>query len=270
MQEIRVIKKRYIILIVATMMFSMSYMIIFESYNRMSTDVQRLGELIQIQEGNIENIEIQLVGKSEGIGKTREEMKQIQEELNTEISHRRDCSKLCRKYHPRSSTIVTNGNQAVYNMELINNEESAPYKLTVASQNKSDSNTKYSFSISSSKDIELLDCRRDRLISFLLRQDVTPIENIYFEGKIVGDVDDSVKKQIATKVLNKLGSNINGTYKSDVSETTMAYYGYTKEYDNYISDSNGKRSNVEINFSYDENDNTTDYIVAFPFCNKTY
>lgn len=264
------IKKKYILVIIIAMVFSTIYITMFEYYNRVPTDIQRLKELINIEEGKLDRVEIQLVGKNERAGKSHVQLQQMQEDLSSQMSHMSTCPKLCNKYHFNNAKVTTNNNGDNYSMDIVSDEGGSKYELMVVNQNGQVKSTKYNFNISANDNFELLDCRRDRLNRFLVRQDISPVENIYFEGEILGCLDDVDREEIAYKVLNKLGSGINGVYKSDIAETTSAYYGYTKEYDNYISASNGERSNVEINFSYDENSKTTKYIVAFPFCNKTY
>ncbi len=257
-------------MIVLVMMLSTTYIFIFEYYNGTSTNIQRLESLINIEGATLDKVEVKLEGKDESTGKSRKELEKIQDVLNTQMSHTSDCSKLCNKYHPRNSIIITNNNEYNDSINVISDKDKLSYDLSIISQNREDSNTEYNFTILSNNDLETLDCRRDRLLEFLLSQDVTPIEHIYFEGEILGNLNNNDRAEIANKVLKGLGSSINDMYQSDITETTSAYYGYTKEYDNYILSSNGDKSNVEVNFSYDENDKTTKYIVAFPFCNKTY
>ncbi len=270
MQDVKVIKIKYILMIIVVMMISTTYMVIFEYYNRIPTDIQRLKDLINIESASLEKVEVELLGNQENVVKSSVELEEIQDELNTQMSHTSDCSRLCKKYHPRNSIITTNNSADNYSVNIISDQDKELYNLSVISQNKDQHNTKYNFKISSNEKLDLIDCRRDRLVRFLLTQNVTPVEHIYFEGEIIGSLSDDNRIEIASKVLKRLGSNINGTYTSDITETTSAYYGYTKEYDNYILSPNGQKSNVEINFSYDEDNKITKYIVAFPFCNKTY
>ena len=59
-------------------------------------------------------------------------------------------------------------------------------------------------------------------------------------------------------------------YQDDINVKTIVYYGYTKEFPEYVVDGNGAKSNIQIGFTYNEETDKTECIIAFPFYNAPF
>ena len=266
MEQALVIKNKYIVFTIIIMILSTTYIALFEYYDRPITEIQELKELIEVKEGSLETVEVQLVGR-EANKKDDMELMNIQKELTKQMNHRSSCSRLCNKHHTGEFSISTNNDDESIITHIVSDQNESEYKLSII--NDENKGTQYNFNLSSLANLKLLDSRTSRCKEFFRKINVISNETIYFEGEISGYLSEKKRKKIAIRVLKSLGSNIDSEYNDDITGVTSAYYGYTNKYDEYIISNNGK-SNVEINFSYDENSDKTEYIVAFPFCNKPY
>ena len=262
--------KRNIILIAVIMILCTSYIFGFEYYDRVPTRVQRLSKLISIPDLQVTEVGVQLNGIYYGEKLGLQEMIIRENNLLGEMAHEIDCSKLCKLFH--YNTASTNIEEQNNGIKVIgtNCEDDTPYTLIIKNQKDKNDNTYYDFKFTGLTNLKQLDMRRDRAMELLKKWGVNPKESIYFKGELLGDSLENQRLKITEMIFSQLKGNITNIYQDDMNTKTMAYYGYTKEFSQYLEDSNGVKSNVQVSFTYNENTNKTEWIIAFPFYNAPF
>lgn len=90
--------------------------------------------------------------------------------------------------------------------------------------------------------------------------------NIYVSTKVDGVIDEITRENIKEKFLTMMrASEIESGEFADV----YTIYGYTRDIDDYVYQ-NGKKVNVNIAFSYDDEIDETVIHMAIPFVDKSY
>ena len=262
--------KRNIILIAIIMILCTSYIFGFEYYDRVPTRVQRLSQLISIPDLEVTEVGVKLNGIYYGERLNLKEVLIRENKLLGEMAHEINCSKLCKLFHYNSASTSIEQQDNDITVVGTNCDDDTPYTLTIKNQKDKDYNTYYDFNFTGLTNLKRLDMRRDRTLNLLKKWGVHPKESIYFKGELLGDLLENQRLEITQMIFSHLKGNITNIYQDDMNTKTMAYYGYTKEFSQYIEDSSGAKSNVQVSFTYNESTNKTECIIAFPFYNEPF
>jgi hypothetical protein len=186
------------------------------------------------------------------------------------LSHTFDCSKLCTQIHINDIDTDLIREQNTLGILAESKNAGTPFNVSIKTQKDIGYNTYYKIKIQGKQDISQLDNLRSRSKSLLSDWNVRPKERIYFTGKITGQMSSSQREDYVRHLLKNLNASETDHYQDDYSEGAEAYYGYTKDFKEYILGEKGKKTNIQISFSYNEYDGSTQVIIAFPFYNEPF
>lgn len=262
--------RRNIIIITVIMILCTTYIFGFEYYDRMPDKVQQLSEQISIPELKVTEVGVELSGIYYGEKLELQNLMIRQNEVLEALAHEVDCSKLCQVFHyiPATTSIEEKENQI--KVTAANKSDDTPYYLMIKNQKDKGYNTYYDLKLTGMSSLAQLDMRRSRAKELLKSWKVKPKESIYFKGEIEGELLDEERLTIAETLLKQLKGKMTNTYQDDRNNETVAYYGYTKEIADYIEESNGVKTNIQISFIYSETARNTECIIAFPFYNAPF
>lgn len=156
--------------------------------------------------------------------------------------------------------------------EAIIEREDKNWQYTFSLKNQKDihQNTYYNLKIVGGSDVRYIDQLRNKGYEQLEAWQVTPKETIYFKAIMPGALSQVESIQIKEKLFKNLEAKSTNAYQDDLVETTYAYYGYTPYIKDYIVEADGKKSNMQVAFKYDELQDQTELIIAFPFYNEPF
>lgn len=263
-------KINYIVMLTA-LILSTSYILGIELYDRGSYRYKDLFECIQI--GNIQykeiGIEVDAVKDKECL--SSKEVYNRLDEVVVELSHEEECSKLCTKLHR---------NQAVNHIEIGKNkvvgtvaeeQDSASYNFSLTSKELEGSSVSYYKMKLSSKDMNSnIQKLYDRTTKLFDTWQVDKKETFYAKGIITGELTEEQRKAYKIDIFEALNAKDTNYYKDDYSGNTEVYYGFTRKVKDSIKEANGEKTNLQVSFSYNEINQTTEIIIAAPFYNEPF
>lgn len=145
------------------------------------------------------------------------------------------------------------------------------YTFSLKNQKDIHQNSYYNLTlIGKDLDITYIDQLRNTGYDKLKTWHIASKETIYFKGWLSGALSQEETKEMKDKLFETLEVKATNQYQDDLVETTCAYYGYTPYINDYITEADGQKSNVQVGFKYDELQNQTELIVAFPFYNQPF
>ena len=154
---------------------------------------------------------------------------------------------------------------------LEKNEEKDGYTFSVKNQEDIHYNTYYNLKIVGSSDTVSMDQLRNQAYAQLEAWQVIPKETTYFKAILKGEaLDQEEGSKIKEALFKGLKAKSTNFYQDDRVTTTYAYYGYTPYIEDYIVEADGKKSNMQIIFKYNELLSQTELIIAFPFYNEPF
>lgn len=263
-------KKAAPIIILTIAILSTSYIFALDAYDTMPNKVENFLEKVSLEGITYDEISIQLSGIQYEQTQTLESLMAMNEEMNTELAHEVECSKLCRLPHVHLAATNINESDNSIELESTDNEETWAYAFTIKNQKDIHYNTYYNLSITGLLDATKLDTLRARGKAQLEKWNVKLTENMYFKGSINGPLSKEEMKLIATEIFGNFDADITGYYEDDLTKSTCAYYGYTTCVKEYVKENNHEKSNIQVGFKYNDELNKTEIIIAFPFYNLPF
>lgn len=119
-------------------------------------------------------------------------------------------------------------------------------------------------------DSTYIEALRQKGYDQLIAWEVMPRETFYFKGIIEGPLTKKAANGLKETILNHLKARETNFYQDDLNEATYAYYGYTPYIEEYIIEADRQKSNMQISFKYNELEDQTELIIAFPFYNEPF
>lgn len=151
-------------------------------------------------------------------------------------------------------------------------KSSEGYQYTFSLKNQKDIhyNTYYNLKIVGGADVSYIDQLRNKGYGQLQAWHTATKETIYFKAIMPGALSQEETTQIKQELFHNLEAKNTNFYQDDLVETTYVYYGYTPYIKDYIVEADGQKSNVQVGFKYDELQDQTEIIIAFPFYNQPF
>lgn len=273
--------RKIVITFMLSILLSASYLVAAEHYDtrahhqsnepsQQQDQIEFLKEKINLEQIHYIEVGVALSGivydeklQSVDLEKKTEEIACILEEASTYTrSYGISDSKLSKS---RTSLIDTTEVATVEN-----SGEDWRYTFSVKNQKDIHQNTYYDLKIVGGSEVEYIDQLRNRGYEQFKMWQVTPKETIYFKGFIPGALSKTDSIQIKDRLFHRLDAKETNFYQDDLIETTYAYYGYTPYIKAYIVEADGQKSNMQISFKYNELQDQTELIIAFPFYNQPF
>lgn len=242
-------------------------------YDKKSQTVSKLYTAV-----NSLNIDITQVGVNFSVVKENEKITEDEfYKMNTAfaeiLSHTKECSKFCSKIHGNAvSTSMWKEEDSLY-LELTSNSNSPKFNMDIESQTTDNFKVIAKMHIEGSaniEEIEKIDNIRERTWKVYKKLKKTPKENIIFTAQVDKKLEMKEMKNYADKLYESLDAKPRQIYQDDLNQTTAAFYGYTKRFNQYVLDDKGEKANIQIGFSYDEIRERTYIVIAFPFYNEPF
>ena len=266
-------RRKHIIAILATMILSTTCILGVSLYDTKNTTVSKLYKAVSSLDMDISKTEVHFNLLSEGEKITEEELYDMNHTFSEILSHDKECSKFCTQSHTHvvSSSmwqekdmlhlkITSNRSKPAFIMD-IQSTKSTPEKLVATMQIEGNAQE---------EEIREIDNIRELTWKVYKRLKKAPKESIIFHASINKKLSEGEMERYAHQLFKALNAQTRQIYQDDLNETTAAFYGYTKAFSQYIFDNKGKKSNLQIAFSYDEIKNTTFVVIAFPFYNEVF
>lgn len=252
------------------MMIATTYIFGIEQYDKDQTLISRLYSAMQLPEIKYEQIQVALYGEGEGEKQFSQEVLEKASVCGKGLAHTEECSKLCLVDHANHATLQTVNEKDNIGIHLAGKGHEADYLFEINDLEDGNQNADYKMTIETDKHAEAVDWMRERSINLFNEWDIDTKEHIYFIGKVEGNLDKGKRKVYEQKLMQALQGTTSECYIDDLGQSTMAYYGYTPLIEEYTRDQYGNKVNTQISFAYDELNNETQLIVAFPFYNEPF
>lgn len=250
--------------------FSMSYIFAIEWYDQMPHQIAQLFEKASLKEIKYKEIGIELSGIQYENELTPEELKEMNNKMISSLAHQSDCSKLCQVTHNQLATTLFEEEETCKWIQTNENEEDWNYTFSIKNQQDIHYNTYYDLKAKGHNDIARLDMLRSRGKNQLKEWNIDVKESIYFKGEIAGKRSSVEVEEIANRLFVALNAKHTNYYEDDLTDSTCVYYGYTSDFKDYIRETDGDKTNMQVGFKYNDELNCTEVIVAFPFYNMPF
>ena len=257
-------------LISIIVVFSMSYIFAIEWYDQMPNQIAQLFEKVSLKEIKYNEIGIELSGIQYENELTSEALKDMNSKMVANLAHQSNCSKLCQVTHNHLVTTFFEEEDTSRWVQTNENEEEWNYTFSIKNQQDIHYNTYYNLKIKGYKDIERLDMLTSRGRNQFKEWHVNTKESIYFKGEIPGKCSSIEVKEISDRLFEALNAKHTNYYEDDLIDSTCVYYGYTSYFKDYIKETDGDKTNMQVGFKYNDELNCTEVIVAFPFYNMPF
>lgn len=264
------LRRKSVIAIIIAMLISVTYIFAIDEYDAKPEQLKWLQE--QISKTGIGYHEVGI--EIEGIIYNEElSLQAVQckiEEMSETLAHESDCSKLCQIAHSnREERQIQETKKGIEGSVEVRDED-WQYYFELRNQKDIHYNSYYDLKITGYENIEQLDMLRSRGNDRLKDFKVPSKESIYFKGFMERKLAEEERDNLAKELFLNLEAEATNYYEDDLSKTTCAYYGYTHHVKDYIKEDNGQKTNVQISFQYNEQNQCTQIIVAFPFYNEPF
>ena len=257
------------IIILVTLIVSASYIFGLDYYDKREAKIEELYKRIELPEITYTHITTEFKAIKEEI-LDEKQLAAKENEVLQQFSHTYDCSRLCTQIHEYGAAQEFIQAEDKLGTVIQSRDQETPYIVTIAAQKDIGYNTRYHIKIEGLSDLKRLDHLRNLSLGLFDKWRMKPKETIYFIGDIDKKLIAQERKAYADKLLKALKGHHVSYYKDDYSEDAEAYYGYTKAIKEHILDEQGKKSNTQISFSYNETRGVTQIIAAFPFYNEPF
>lgn len=155
-------------------------------------------------------------------------------------------------------------------LQKLGDNGNTKYCLTIKNEMRDKNTTVYNIEIQGIKELNQIDDMKDKVNKLFKDWHIQTKETISFIGSIKGDLNKQQKEMYKNQLFKSLQGKYTTSYQDDYNIGTIAYYGYTPFVEEYTKTSNGTKVNVQITFIYNEVQDTTQVIIAFPFYNAPY
>lgn len=168
------------------------------------------------------------------------------------------------------NTRKVEGEKVLGAVQKLNNQGNVKHTLTIKDETRSENTTVYNMKIQGIGNLDEIEDMRNATIKLFEDWQVDTKETISFIGNIKGNLDKNQRNIYKNQLLKSLQGKYVTNYQDDYNVTTTAYYGYTPFIEEYTTTVTGAKINTQITFTYNEIQNATQIIIAFPFYNAPY
>lgn len=260
------IKQRLIVFL--TIIVSATYIFAIDIYDKKENEISKLYEAISLPEINYNEIKVKFSAVTEDKQLYVSDLAVLHHNYVEEMSHGTECSRLCAVDHGDLSSSDTQLAEAEMNMVTSGINSDVKYQFSTTNREVIGFNTYYKVDISGKDQVDQIDVLRSRTRRFLKACNVEPKESIYFLGTIEGKVEK--RAEYVVNLLNRLDGKFTSYYQDDINSDVEAFYGYTPLVKESVLDGQGKETNTQITFIYNEEEDQTQIIIAFPFYNDPF
>lgn len=266
-------RKKQSIMILVTMILSTTCILGVSLYDKKSETVSKLYAAVNDLRIDIAQVAVNfsLVKENEKIAE--EDFYKMNTTFAEILSHAKECSKFCSQIHGNEvSTSMWKEEDSLY-LELTSNSNTPKFVMDIESQNTNNHKVVAKMHIegfANTEEIEEIDNIRERTWKVYKKLKKTPKENIIFTAQVDKKLGMKEMQNYADKLYENLDAKPRQIYQDDLNQSTVAFYGYTKKFNQYVVDDKGQKSNIQIGFAYDEIRDKTYIIVAFPFYNEAF
>lgn len=232
-------KSRYLILLFVVL-GSMTY--IGASNHIKSDEIARLYKLINLNEITYEQVTVNIKGITENM------------RMPSSILNERRIE----------------GEKTLAAVQRLGGKENTQYTLSIKNETRNEETTVYNMQIQGLQNLAEVEEIRNATITLFKEWQVDTKEMISFIGTVKGELNEGQREIYKNQLFKALQGKYVNSYQDDYNVTTTAYYGYTPLVDDYTMNFTGKRVNMQIAFTYNEIQNVTQLIIAFPFYNAPY
>lgn len=262
------IKKAKLLMCIITLL-SISYIMAVEVYDIRDHKIETLSRQLESQGIDYTEVEITLTGIGYDQDFSKDEIHTMDNDMIRELAHEEECSKLCCAPHCTLAQTSYDEQGEIKQIETNDSGLEWAYEFKIKDQEDLHHNAYYTLTLTG-RNMAHLDTLRSRGIAQLKRWHVVPKESICFRGLIDNKLTKKEEMQIRNELFKNLNAHRTGYYEDDREASTCAFYGYTGEIDEYIEDAKGKKSNVQLSFSFNEEMGQTELLAAFPFTNTPF
>lgn len=253
-----------------TLILSTTYIFGIEYYDTAEQKISELYRLVQIEGINYEQVKLSLTGIKNNEQLELTDLLTLQESALRILSHEVECSKFCKRTHYYHAEKSVSPEDSGFVSLATHMDDETSYILSIKNQQDIHYNTYYSMEFTGLEDLAELDKLRNRGLEIFKDVKVEPKEYIYFIGELTGFLEEEEKEFYVYKLFDALGAKQTNRYIDDLSNKALAYYGYTRQIKDYITEIDGDRTNVQISFSEHEIEGVTKVTIAFPFFNEPF
>lgn len=143
------------------------------------------------------------------------------------------------------------------------------YCFTIVSQEDTH-HTHYELTIIAEGNRAHLDQQAARAYTQLKQWQVAVKESLYFKGSLPVRCKKVDYEGMKTQLFSCLKVQETNRYEDESMATTCAYYGYSPDVKTYYKEADGRKTNVQLAFTYNEIKGETTVIIAFPFYNEVF
>ena len=266
-------RKKHSIMIVITMILSTTCILGVSLYDTKSETVTRIYQAVNNLQINITQAEVNFSLVKEGDKLTEDELYAMNTEFSEILSHNEACSKFCSQIHGHTVSSSMWQEENSFNLQLISYSNTPKFVMNIKSQAQNNFKTTAKMHIEGYghvEEIQKIDNIRELTWRVYKKLNKTPKENLIFHAYVNKKLNREEMQQYAAKLYESLEAKPRHFYQDDLNQTTAAFYGYTKEFNQYVLDEKGEKSNIQIGFSYDEIRDKTYIVIAFPFYNEVF
>ena len=255
-------------IILGTLILSVTCVLGIDYYDQKETKIMSLYQKVALKGIHYKAIRLELNGTKEGETLDARGIATKESEATAQLAHLPGCSKWCMSLHPHDAICSRLMQQpGLLGIVLENKDVYTPYQLSIKTQ---DSTTYYQIKIQGLEDLYQFDNLRVLALNLFQRWHVSPKESIAFIGEIDNRLTNEQRKAYVNQIFEAVRARQTGYYLDDSSHDTEAYYAYTKAIEAFILDAEGKKTNIQVCFTYNELLNKTQIIIAFPFYNEPF
>lgn len=240
-----------------------------QQFYKRQDQLQFLKEKIELESLEILEVGVELSGviydEKLQVGDIEDKMQQMESSLERHANHSKHYE-IEEDNALRSNTYLNN----ILEDSIEKIGQGYQYTFSLKNQKDIHYNTYYTLKLVGGADVSYIDQLRNKGYEQLQAWHVAPKETIYFKAIIPGVLSEEDTTQIKQQLFHNLEAKTTNFYQDDLVETTYAYYGYTPYIEDYITEADGQKSNVQVGFKYDELKDQTELIIAFPFYNQPF
>ncbi|PHV69850.1 hypothetical protein CS063_13505 [Sporanaerobium hydrogeniformans] len=256
--------------ILLTLLLSTTYILGIDLYDQKANTLGTLYEAVQLPGLTYNQIEVSFSGINEGQVASLKDFVQKGAEAITAFSHGEECSKLCTQLHDNDAQTSLGKEDSAIKVHVEDEQKHSLYELELKANKKTPTTSFYVLKLHGTEDIGQLELWRQAAFKLYDKWRVSPSEYISFKGCLQGTLSVSEQEVWANTVMKNLHGEITDTYIPTDREDMVTYYGYTKDYKDFIRDHRGQKANTQISFIYNEEEDSTTCMIAFPFYNEPF
>lgn len=246
------------------------YIFIIDAYSKVPVTMNTLDKKISVDGIVFEQGGVEIKGSSNGEVLTEEELLERVHEMAVALSHEDECSRICQLEHIYNVSIKLDPTQNGNRVQLEGEDYRCHYIFSIKSEEAGYKETYYDLKLIAKEDMLHLDQMKIHATDLLNKWCAQKKEYMYFSSELAGEMDKTRATIVANKIFKGLEAARTNYYEDKNETHTCSHYGYCPYIDDYYKEANGYRTNTQIAFNYNEIEDITKVVVAFPFYNEVF